>query len=196
MSMRQGTKRWLVRGSLHLAAAAVVAVALGAFANLRAAEPVPRVSEPAKVAPLNIVVYGGSGNIGSRIAKEAASRGHHVTVVDRTPKPELAPPGVKLVTGNALDPQDILKNAAGADALVSAVVVRPAPTPDFALSVVKAMVAALRMQAGAKKTRFLDVGGASSLNNAEGKRIIDTRPAGPPNGEVTSSVDALDWLRS
>jgi hypothetical protein len=40
------------------------------------------------------------------------------------------------------------------------------------------------------------VGGASSLNNAEGKRIIDTRPAGPPNGEVRSSVDALDYLRA
>src|SRR5512144_2218737 len=92
MSTRQGTKSWLVRWGLHLVAAVAVAIVLGAFANLHAAEPVPRVSEPAKVAPLNVVVYGGSGNIGSRIVKEAASRGHHVTVVDRTPKPELAPP--------------------------------------------------------------------------------------------------------
>ncbi len=54
--------------------------------------------------PLSIVVYGGSGNIGSRIVNEAAARGHTVTVVDRTPKPELAPKGVKLVTGDALEP--------------------------------------------------------------------------------------------
>ena len=149
--------------------------------------------------PLKIVVYGGSGAIGSRIANEAAARGHQVTVVDRSPKAELAPKGVRLVTGDALDPADVLKNAQGADALVSAVVVRPAPTPDFALSVVKSYVTGLRQQTGASKTRLFVVGGASSLLNAEGKRIIDTRPANmPPSvlGEVKSAVDALDYLRT
>jgi putative NADH-flavin reductase len=196
MNRTRGLRTRLTGWGLHLAAALVVAVVVGAWASARAAEPVARAGEPAKARPLNIVVYGGSGNIGSRIVNEAAARGHHVTVVDRSPKPDLAPKGVRLVTGDALDPKDILKNIEGADVVVSSVVVRPAPTPDFALSVVKSVVAALRMQTGAKKTRFIDVGGASSLNNAEGKRIIDTRPAGPPNGEVRSSVDALDWLRS
>lgn len=154
--------------------------------------------------PQTIVVYGGSGNIGSRIVNEAVARGHTVTVVDRNPKPELAPKGVKLVTGDALDPKDILKNIAGADAVVSAVVVRPAPTPDFALRVVQSFVTALRQQPGPRKTRFLNVGGASSLYNAEGKRIIDTfgaRPGGGNGGmptamagEVKSAVDALDYL--
>jgi putative NADH-flavin reductase len=171
-------------------------VAITAVQSARAAEPVARTTEPPKAKPLNIVVYGGSGNIGSRIVNEAASRGHHVTVVDRNPKPELAPPGVKLVTGNALDPQDVLKNIADADVLVSAVIVRPTPTPDFPLNVVKALVEGLRLQTGGKKTRFIDVGGASSLNNAEGKRIIDTFPAGRGGGEARSSVDALDWLRA
>jgi putative NADH-flavin reductase len=168
--------------------------ALGAaLAGMTAAQ----AAEPVKAAnPRNIVVYGGSGNIGSRIVNEAAARGHQVTVVDRNPKPELAPKGVKVVTGDALDPQDILKNIAGADVVVSSVVVRPAPTPDFALRVVKTFVAALRQQTGPKKTRFINVGGASSLNNAEGKRIIDTFPAGRGNGEVRSSVDALDYLRA
>lgn len=198
MNKARGWRNRLTGWGLHLVAALGVAIIVGAMANVHAAEaqPVARTAEPPKAKPLNIVVYGGSGNIGSRIVKEAAARGHHVTVVDRNPKPDLAPPGVKLVTGDALDPNDILKNIAGADVLVSSVVVRPAPTPDFALSVVKAMVAAVRMQTGPKKVRFIDVGGASSLNNAEGKRIIDTRPKGPPNGEVTSSVDALDYLRA
>ena len=89
---------------------------------------------------MRIVIYGGSGAIGSRIANEAAARGHTVVVVDRSPKAELAPKGAQVVAGDALDPADILKNVAGADALVSAVVVRPAPTPDFALSVVKSYV--------------------------------------------------------
>jgi putative NADH-flavin reductase len=145
--------------------------------------------------PLTIVVYGGSGNVGSRIVSEAAARGHHVLVVDKNPKPELAPPGVKVIAGDVFDQQDVLKNIAGADAMISAIVVRPAPTVDFALSVVKAEVAALRAQTGPKKTRLMVVGGGSSLYNAEGKRIIETRPM-RPNGEVSSSVDSVDWLKA
>jgi putative NADH-flavin reductase len=151
--------------------------------------------------PLKIVVYGGSGAIGSRIVNEAMNRGHAVTIVDRNPRPiEGTHAGhVKMIKGDALDPADIAKNIAGADVLVSSVTVRPAPTPDFALRIVQAMVAALRTQTGAAKTRFLDVGGASSLYNAQGKRIIDTFPAGMSDsgrGEVKSAVDALDWLRT
>ncbi len=145
--------------------------------------------------PLSIVVYGGSGNIGSRIVNEAAARGHTVTVVDKSPKPEIAPKGVKVVTGDVFDKQDILKNIAGADALVSSIVVRPAPTPDFALSVVKSEVEALRAQSGPKKTRLLVVGGGSSLYGADGKRIIE-RFGGRQDGEVKSSVDSVDWLKS
>jgi putative NADH-flavin reductase len=53
------------------------------------------------------------------------------------------------------------------------------------------------MQTGPKKTRFIDVGGASSLNNAQGQRIIDSFPGGRSRGgEAGSSVDALDWLRA
>jgi putative NADH-flavin reductase len=146
--------------------------------------------------PLNIVVYGGSGAIGSRIVNEAAARGHKVTVVDKSPKADIAPKGVTVVSGDALDPKDILKNIAGADVLISSVVVRPAPTPDFALRIVKSEVEALRQQAGPKKTRLMIVGGASSLYNAQGQRIIDTFPGGRANGEVGAAVDALDWLRS
>ncbi|HTQ36423.1 MAG TPA: NAD(P)H-binding protein [Steroidobacteraceae bacterium] len=165
-------------------------IALGALAFGGTA-----VAQNGAAKPLNIVVYGGSGNIGSRIVAEAAARGHHVTVVDKNPKPALAPKGVKVVTGDVFDQQDILKNIAGADVLVSAVVVRPAPTPDFALRVVQGEVAALRAQTGAKKTRLLVVGGASSLYTADGKRIIE-RFGGRQDGEVKSSVDSLDWLRA
>ena len=71
----------------------------------------------------------------------------------------------------------------------------------------KSFVTALRQQQGPKKTRFLNVGGASSLYNAEGKRIIDTfgaRPGASGNGgmptamagEVRSAVESLDYLRT
>src|SRR5690606_18948044 len=49
------------------------------------------------------------------------------------------------------------------------------------------------------KSRLLVVGGASSLNNAQGQRIVDTLPAGMPAGtmnEIKSAVDALDYIRT
>jgi putative NADH-flavin reductase len=62
---------------------------------------------------------------------------------------------------------------------------------------VKSEVEALKAQTGAKKTRLMIVGGASSLYNAQGQRIIDTLPGGMrSNGEVGAAVEALDWLRA
>jgi putative NADH-flavin reductase len=147
--------------------------------------------------PLRITVYGGSGAIGSRIVNEAAARGHRVIAVDRNPRPDLAPKGVKVVRGDALNAKDIRKNSARADAVVSSVIVRPAPTPDFALRVVQTFVAALGAHT-ANRPRLLIVGGASSLYNAEGKRLIDTFRDMPASmaGEVSSSVDSLDYLRT
>ena len=148
--------------------------------------------------PLNITVYGGSGAIGSRIVAEAVARGHHVTVVDRTPKPETAPPGVKVLQGDVFDPADIGKNIAGQDVLVTAVAARPTPTRDFYVRLVQAAVAAQRAQTG-KRTRYLVVGGASSLEVAPGKRLVDTLPATLPDAaknEIFSMVEALDFLRT
>jgi putative NADH-flavin reductase len=183
---------------LAVLAAGLLAVGINAAPAQAGEAPAPGPQKAAK--PLKITVYGGSGNIGSRIVNEAAARGHTVTVVDRSPKADLAPKGVKIVTGDALDPKDISKNAAGQDVVVTAVVVRPAPTPDFALRVVKSFVEGLRTQP-APRPRLMVVGGASSLYNAEGKRIIDTfgssgtMPAAMA-GEVKSAVDSLDWLRA
>jgi uncharacterized protein len=161
-----------------------LAVAGTAFAQTKAAK------------PLNIVVYGGSGAAGSRIATEAAARGHTVTVVDKSPRPDAAPKGAKVVTGDAMDTKDIAGNIAGADVVVSSVIVRPTPTPTFAVDIAKAMVAAQHAQTG-KKTRLIIVGGASSLNNAEGKRIVETLPPNfASNNEIKSAVDALDYLRT
>ncbi|MEY4763098.1 MAG: hypothetical protein RLZZ200_2954, partial [Pseudomonadota bacterium] len=177
----------LIRRLLLSLAAAALAFGPVAVAQQRAAR------------PLKIVVYGGSGNIGSRIVREAVSRGHVVTVVDRAPKAELAPAGVKLVQGNALDARDIAGNIAGQDVVVSSVIVRPAPTADFALKIAQAMVEAQRMQQGTARTRLMVVGGASSLYTADGKRVVETLPDTLPQGtqwEIRSAVAALDWLRS
>jgi uncharacterized protein len=150
---------------------------------------------------LKIVVYGGSGAIGSRIVSEALSRGHHVTVVDRNPKAVAGAPAdrFKLVKGDAFSTPDIIANTKDQNALVMAVAVRPAPTADFYVRMVKAAVAAQRAQEGAAKTRLLVVGGASSLLLPDGRRLLDTFPKdmlATGGNEVRSMVDALDYLRT
>ena len=148
--------------------------------------------------PLKIVVYGGGGNIGSRIVAEAVARGHQVTVVDRNPKEGSAPAAVKLLKGDVFDTADVAKIIAGQDAVITAVAVRPTPTRDFYVRMVKSVVEAQRSLKG-RKPRFLVVGGASSLEVAPGKRLVDTLPPTLPDGvknEILSMVDALDYLRT
>lgn len=178
------------RRRLILTVAALAAIAGWATA--------PAAQQPA-AKPLKIVVYGGSGKIGSRIVAEALARGHQVKVVDRDPKPTGGPPNPRLVLvkGDAFDAADIGRNIAGHDVLVTAVAVRPTPTRDFYVRLVSAMVQAQRAQKG-HKTRLLVVGGASSLEIGDGKRVVDTLPASLPEGarnEILSLIDALDYLR-
>ncbi|MET0293328.1 MAG: NAD(P)H-binding protein [Steroidobacteraceae bacterium] len=160
----------------------------------------PVLAQTVAAKPQRIVVYGGSGAIGSRIVTEALARGHEVTAVDRDPKQPAGPvnPKLKLVKGDAFDAADIGRNVAGKDVLITAVAVRPTPTRDFYVRLVKAMVEAQRSQKG-KQARLFVVGGASSLETGDGKRVVDTLPASLPEGsrnEILSMVDALDYLRT
>src|SRR4051794_12954184 len=99
--------RQLNRRELLVAAGVGLLLARVAFAQRRAAK------------PLRIVVYGGSGNIGSRIVTEALARGHEVTVVDRNPRAPLAPdPKLHIERGDAFDAADIGRHIARADVLV------------------------------------------------------------------------------
>ena len=147
--------------------------------------------------PLKILVYGGNGNIGSRIVAEAAARGHHVTVVERNPK-EAGAASVKVIKGDVFHTEEVTKAIADQDVVVSAVAVRPTPTRDFYVRLVKSVVEAERSMKG-HKPRFMIVGGASSLEIAPGKRLVDTLPPTLPDGvknEILSMVDALDYLRT
>jgi putative NADH-flavin reductase len=148
--------------------------------------------------PLTITVYGGSGAIGSRIVAEAVARGHHVTLVDRNPKPEAAPKGVKVVRGDVFDGADVGRNIAGQDVVVTAIAARPTPTRDFYERLAKTVVGAQRAQQGVR-SRYLVVGGAGSLEVEPGKRWVDTLPPTVPDAvknEVLSMADSLTYLRT
>ncbi|MFF7988901.1 NAD(P)-dependent oxidoreductase [Kitasatospora xanthocidica] len=108
---------------------------------------------------MRITVFGATGNVGSRVVSEATARGHEVTAVVRDPaKPHGLPATVTLVVGDARNPEDVARIAAGQDALITAT--RPAPGSEHELA-----VATKGLLAGVAGTgvRLLAVGGAGSL---------------------------------
>ena len=106
---------------------------------------------------MKIVLFGATGMIGSRIARELERRGHDVVAATRS-------------TGvDATDPASVAAAVPGADAVVSAISARGV---DYTLADVgRSLVQGLR-RAGVR--RLLVVGGAASLEVAPGLRLIDT----------------------
>jgi hypothetical protein len=141
---------------------------------------------------MNIVLFGGTGNIGQRIALEAVERGHDVVAVVRDPERSLAPhPRVRLVRGDATDAASVASVARGADAVVSAVSPRPGTTGS-APSLVNAahgLIAGLKA-AGVK--RLVVVGGAGSLEVAPDVMLMDA--PGFPEAYRAEAVEGRDSL--
>jgi putative NADH-flavin reductase len=150
----------------------------------------------AGAAPLNIVVFGGTGNIGQRIVREALARGATVTVVvrDTAGTSLAADPKLTLLKGDVLDEADDARLLRGATAVVCAVSFRKPPDPLAYRKAAIALVGALR-SAGAGAPHLLFVGGAGSLEVKPGVLLVDSMPAAY-RGEVLGQKDALDYLRS
>jgi uncharacterized protein len=150
----------------------------------------------ASAVPLNIVVFGGTGNIGQRIVREALARGATVTVVVRdTASPALATdPKLTLVKGDVLNEADDARLLKGATAVVCAVSFRKPPDPSAYPKAAVALVGALR-GAGAGAPHLVFVGGAGSLEVKPGVLLVDSMPAAY-RGEVLGQKDALDYFRS
>src|SRR5215213_4948278 len=123
---------------------------------------------------MKIVLFGATGHVGQRIAKEALERGHEVVGVVRDPERSQAPdPRVALVRGDATDAASVARVARGADAVVNSISPRPGSlgkAPSLA-EAARAVIAGLG-EAGVK--RLLVVGGAGSLEVAPGVRLLDT----------------------
>ncbi|MGH9899049.1 MAG: NAD(P)-dependent oxidoreductase [Pyrinomonadaceae bacterium] len=119
---------------------------------------------------MKVVLYGGTGNSGSRILKELLSRGHQVTAVARDTS--------KLQSGNGVSvKQDDLTSASrtaeivrGSDAVISAYA-PPQENTDALIDVTKLQIEAAK-EAGVK--RLLVVGGAGGLEVAPGVSLIDS----------------------
>jgi putative NADH-flavin reductase len=135
---------------------------------------------------MNIVVFGPTGMIGSRIVAELNARGHDVVGAGRS-------------TGaDVTSVPSVAEVAAGADAVVSAVAARGV---DYTLAdVARSLIEGTR-QAGVK--RVVVVGGAATLEVSPGTRLLDTPDfpeewkaealQGADSLAVYRGVDDLDW---
>jgi putative NADH-flavin reductase len=134
---------------------------------------------------MKIAVIGASGNAGSRIVKELASRGHTVTAIARHPDKIAASPNVTAKQGDVMDQAGLARLLVGHDAAVSSV--------HFLDSDPVRLIAAAR---DSKVGRYLVVGGAGSLEVAPGVRLVTT-----PNFPMVYKAEAekggafLDLLR-
>jgi len=120
---------------------------------------------------MKITVLGATGNAGSRVVAEALSRGHEVTAVVRNSNvTNNLPAGVKIVTGDAGNVEDVTEVSAGQDVVISAI--RPASGHESSV-----IPTTRSLMDGLAKTgvRLLVVGGAATLRvpSTDGKTVIE-----------------------
>ncbi|MBU9456414.1 NAD(P)-dependent oxidoreductase [Burkholderia multivorans] len=140
---------------------------------------------------LNIALFGATGMIGSRIAAEAARRGHRVTALSR--RPGAAGDGIAAQAADLFDPASVAAALPGHDVVASAY----GPKQDDAANVVAAVKALVEGARRAGLKRVVVVGGAGSLEVAPGKQLVDTEgfPA-EYKAVALAHRDALDYLKT
>lgn len=134
---------------------------------------------------MKIAIIGATGNMGTRLTTEATSRGHQVTAISRNPD-KLKGPGVTPVAANTSDEAALAAAIKGCDAVILSV--------KFSENDIKPTFAAART---AGVNRIAVVGGAASLLNAEGVRLLD-QPGFPDfiKVEATPAAAGLDWMKA
>lgn len=122
---------------------------------------------------MDIVVFGATGMMGSRIAAEAAARGHTVTAVSRSGQvPEGLSGRVTAAAGDASDPARVAELVKGADA-VAAALVGPRDGTDPRKPFLKLYADFLSGVRDGGAPRTVIVGGAGTLLVAPGTRLVD-----------------------
>ncbi|MGF7134156.1 putative NADH-flavin reductase [Paraburkholderia sp. EB58] len=120
---------------------------------------------------LKIALFGATGMIGSRIAVEAARRGHQVTALARNP--ERVPTDVanlKAAQADLLDATSVAAAVRGHDVVASAYA-PPREDAGIVVTATRTLVEGVRA-AGLK--RLVVVGGAGSLEVAPGTQLVDS----------------------
>ena len=138
---------------------------------------------------MKIVIFGGTGMIGSRVVTEAARRGHEVTAISRSK--QLKKGAIKFVATEFNDTSKVVALIESADVTVIAI------PPDRSGGSHEPILQAHRDLIAAKPSgRILVVGGAGSLE-VNGVRLKDT-PEFPPDyyNEASTFSTILDLYRA
>ena len=117
--------------------------------------------------PLDIVIYGATGEVGSHIVQEALDRGHRVTAVSRRPEQvDMQHDNLSVVKGDLLDKASVTEIVTGKDVVILSVrgVIGDSGSPESALQFIAAeMLIDAVFQQGDRAPRVLHVGGSGSL---------------------------------
>lgn len=141
-----------------------------------------------------IVILGGTGYAGGHLVQEAASRGHDVLAVSRT-VPDSLPQGAEHLAGDLRDPALLETALDRADVLIATV----SPRGELAEEgLLRGLYADLARSSGRKGVRLGVIGGAGSLQVAEGgPKLVDTSEFPDAFRQEASELDAvLEDLRA
>jgi putative NADH-flavin reductase len=153
--------------------------------------------------PLDIVIYGATGEVGSEATREALERGHRVTAVSRKPDSvEMQHNNLSVVKGDLLDKTSIAEIVAGKDVVILSVrgVIGDSGSPESALQFIAAenLIDALSVM-GDDAPRLLHVGGSGSLEVEPGVLFAEKLPkALVPKFlevEILGQILALEFYR-
>ena len=153
--------------------------------------------------PLDIVIYGATGEVGSHVVKEALDRGHRVTAVSRRPEQvDLQHDNLAVVKGDLLDKESVTEIVTGQDVVILSVrgVIGDSGLPESALQFLSAeiLIDVLFRQED-RAPRLIHVGGAGSLEVEPGVLFAEKLPKIllPKNLEVEilGQILALEFYR-
>jgi putative NADH-flavin reductase len=140
---------------------------------------------------MNVVLYGATGNSGSRILKELVSRGHSVTAIARDTSK--IPTEVTAKQDDLSDTGTIASLISGADAVISAYN-PPTDNTDALIGVTERQIAAVKKVGD---IRLIVVGGAGSLEVAPGVTLLASGHLPSPYVPIAESHGkALEVLKS
>ncbi|MEE6210047.1 NAD(P)H-binding protein [Salarchaeum sp. III] len=142
---------------------------------------------------MRVLLLGASGRIGHRIASELLDRGHTVTGVSRSGVDDIADEDFTSVVGDATDPDQVARLAAGHDAVASALGPAGSEGPSVLPEMMDAVLAGMRR---ADVERLVWTGGAGGLHVAPDTLLVDTEEFPDDWGDLArSAIDALERLR-
>ncbi len=142
---------------------------------------------------MNVVLFGATGTIGSRILTELLSRGHAVKAVVRDASKLL--PGAEPIHGDIFNAEDVSRAARDSEAVISSY--GPGIDSDAVGKLIHATESLVQGLKQSGTQRLIAVGGAGSLLVAPGVQLVDA-PNFPAEWKPIALAhrDALEILRN